>query len=199
MHYTTHLAKDKKLAKVLAQQEPIALKERQNICLRLCASIMSQQLSTKVAEVLFKRFLELYDGNEPTPQQIASTPHETLRSIGLSNAKANYVLNVAQFALEHNINDGVLKMLPDAEVIALLTQIKGVGQWTVEMLLMFTLGREDVFAADDYGIQVAMKKLYNLDDSNKKDFRAQLIKKAEKWRPYRTYACMHLWRWKDGK
>jgi len=198
MPYTTHLAKDKKLAKVIAQHEPITLKERQNICLRLCASIMSQQLSTKVADVLFKRFLELYDGNEPTPRQIAATPHETLRGIGLSNAKAHYVLNVAQFALAHDIDDGVLKKLPNEEIIALLTQIKGVGRWTVEMLLMFTLGREDVFAVDDYGIQVAMKKLYNLDDSNKKAFREQLLKRAEKWKPYRTYACMHLWRWKDA-
>jgi DNA-3-methyladenine glycosylase II len=138
---------------------------RKNVCLRLCASIMSQQLSTKVAEVLFKRFLELYGGEEPTPQQIAATPVETLRGIGLSNAKAQYVHNVAQFVIEHKLSDGTLKKLPDAEVIHLLTQIKGVGQWTVEMLLMFTLGRADVFAADDYGIQVAMQKLYNLDNS----------------------------------
>ena len=198
MDYHTHLSKDKKLKKILDGQPLLELKHRPNICLRLCASIMSQQLSTKVAEILFKRFLELYGGNEPTPQQIVATPHETLRNIGLSNAKARYVLNVAQFAIEHNLNDGVLKKLPDNEVIDLLTQIKGVGRWTVEMLLMFTLGREDVFAADDYGIQVAMKKLYNLDDSNKKAFKEQLLQRSQKWKPYRTYACMHLWRWKDA-
>jgi DNA-3-methyladenine glycosylase II len=199
MEYLAHLSKDKKLQKVIAQQEPIKLKQHKNICLRLCASIMSQQLSTKVAEVIFKRFLQLYNGEEPTPQQIANTPHETLRSIGLSNAKANYVLNVARFAMEHDLSDGVLKKLSNEDVIALLTQIKGVGRWTVEMLLMFTLGREDVFAPDDYGIQVAMKKLYNLDSSDKKAFREQLMKRSQKWAPYRTYACMHLWRWKDAK
>jgi DNA-3-methyladenine glycosylase II len=199
MEYLAHLSKDKKLQKIIALQEPIELKSRKNVCLRLCASIMSQQLSTKVAEVIFKRFLQLYNGEEPTPQQIASTPHETLRSIGLSNAKANYVLNVAQFAMEHDLSDGVLKKLSNEDVIALLTQIKGVGRWTVEMLLMFTLGREDVFAPDDYGIQVAMKKLYNLDSSDKKAFREQLMKRSQKWAPYRTYACMHLWRWKDEK
>ena len=198
MDYIAHLSKDKKLQKVIAQQEPIELKSRKNVCLRLCASIMSQQLSTKVAEVLFKRFLQLYGGAEPTSQQIAATPHETLRGIGLSNAKAMYVLNVAQFAIAHNLNDGVLKKLPDEEVIALLTQIKGVGRWTVEMLLMFTLGREDVFAPDDYGIQVAMKKLYNLDDTNKKVFKEQMLSRAQKWKPYRTYACLHLWHWKDN-
>jgi DNA-3-methyladenine glycosylase II len=198
MEYIAHLSKDKKLKKVLDLQEPIELKKRKNVCLRLCASIMSQQLSTKVAEVLFKRFLLLYGGDEPAPQQIAATPVETLRGIGLSNAKAGYVRNVAQFAIAHNLDDGVLKKMPDDEVITLLTQIKGVGRWTVEMLLMFTLGREDVFAPDDYGIQVAMKKLYKLDDSDKKAFKEKLLRTAQKWKPYRTYACMHLWRWKDA-
>jgi DNA-3-methyladenine glycosylase II len=199
MDYIAHLSKDKKLKKVLELQEPLELKSRKNICLRLCASIMSQQLSTKVADVIFKRFLQLYNGVEPTPQQIAETPPETLRGIGLSNAKAAYVLNVAQFVIEHKLNDGVLKKLSNDEVIDLLTQIKGIGRWTVEMLLMFTLGREDVFAPDDYGIQMAMKKLYNLDDSNKKEFKEQMLKRSQKWKPYRTYACMHLWRWKDTK
>src|SRR3954464_8838851 len=107
--YYTHLAKDKKLLPLLKTVRPREIKRRKNVCLRLCASIMSQQLSTKVADVIFKRFLQLYNGEEPTPQQIAATPHETLRSIGLSNAKANYVLNVARFAMEHNLSDGVLK------------------------------------------------------------------------------------------
>jgi len=198
MEYIAHLSKDKKLKNVIESGEPIVLKLRKNVCLRLCASIMSQQLSTKVAEVIFKRFLQLYGGEEPTPQQIAATPLETLRSIGLSNAKAAYVVNVAQFAIEHNLSDGLLKKMSNEEIIALLTQIKGIGKWTVEMLLMFTLGREDVFAVDDYGIQVAMKKIYNLDDSNKKLFKEQMLKRSQKWKPYRTYACMHLWRWKDA-
>ena len=198
MEYIAHLSKDKKLKSILAQQEPLVLKQRKNVCLRLCASIMSQQLSTKVADVIFKRFLQLYDGAEPTPEQIAATPPDVLRSIGLSNAKAAYVLNVAAFVQEHKLKDGVLKKLSNEEIIALLTQIKGIGQWTVEMLLMFTLGREDVFAADDYGIQVAMKKLYGLDDSNKKAFKENMLLLSQKWKPYRTYACMHLWRWKDA-
>src|SRR5688572_20760381 len=167
MHYIEHLSKDKKLAKILSDHEPFKLKFHKNICLRLCASIMSQQLSTKVAKVIFNRFLELYNGEEPTPQQITLTPFEKLRAIGLSNAKTQYVLNVAQFAIDHTLDDKRLKKMSDEEIISLLTQIKGVGKWTVEMLLMFTLGREDIFAVDDYGIQVGMKKLYKLDDSNK--------------------------------
>lgn len=197
MSYIDHLSKDSRLRKVLAEQDTVKLSSHKNIPLRLCASIMSQQLSTKVAKVIFHRFLELYGGNEPTPEQIAATSLETLRGIGLSNAKTQYVLNVAKFCIEHKLTDKKLKKLSNEEIIDLLTQIKGVGNWTVEMLLMFTLGREDVFAVDDYGIQVAMKNIYKLDDSNKKEFKAAMLKIAAKWSPYRTYACLHLWRWKD--
>lgn len=197
MEYIEHLSKDSRLRKVLAVQDAVTLSAHKNIPLRLCASIMSQQLSTKVAKVIFHRFLELYGGKEPTPQQIAATPFDTLRAIGLSNAKTQYVLNVAEFAIEHKLDDKRFKKMSDEEIVTLLTQIKGVGKWTVEMLLMFTLGREDVFAVDDYGIQVAMKNVYKLDDTNKKQFREKMQQIAAKWSPYRTYACLHLWRWKD--
>lgn len=85
------------------------------------------------------------------------------------------------------------------EVIELLTSIKGVGRWTVEMLLMFSLGREDVFAVDDLGIQQAMAKIYKLNTADKKAMRHKMLVLSEKWSPYRTYACLHLWRWKDDK
>jgi DNA-3-methyladenine glycosylase II len=197
MDYITHLSTDRKLARVLAEQDPVKLKVSKNIPLRLCASIMSQQLSTKVAKVIFTRFLELYGGKEPTPQQIVDTPYDTLKGIGLSNAKTVYILNVAHFALEHKLDDKKLRKMSNEDIIELLTQIKGVGQWTVEMLLMFTLGREDVFAVDDYGIQSAMKKIYKLDDTHKKAFKEAMLKISSKWSPYRTYACLHLWQWKD--
>jgi DNA-3-methyladenine glycosylase II len=198
MEYIAHLSKDKNLAKLIAQHEPFTLKSHKNICLRLCASIMSQQLSTKVAQVLYRRFLEIYDGNEPTPEQIVATPFDKIRAVGMSNAKTQYVLNVAQFAIDHKLNDKKLKKMSDEEIIELLTQIKGVGRWTVEMLLMFTLGREDLFSVDDYGIQTVMKKIYKLDDGNKKEFREKILKISKKWTPYRTYACLHLWHWKDN-
>lgn len=199
MHYIPHLSKDKKLKKVLDAQEPHTLTKRKKIYLYLCASIMSQQLSTKVADVIYNRFLALYGKKEPTAQQILDTPFETLRGIGLSNAKANYVQNVCRFFIEHQLTDARLYKMKDEEVIALLTQIKGVGKWTVEMILMFALQHEDVLPVDDLGIQKAMIKLYKLDDFNKKQLYEQMQKVAEKWRPYRTYACVHLWRWKDGE
>jgi DNA-3-methyladenine glycosylase II len=197
MDYITHLSKDKKLKKVLDQHEPFELKFHKNICLRLCASIMSQQLSTKVAKVIYTRFLDLYGATEPTPQQIVNTPFDKLRGIGLSNSKTQYVLNVAQFAIDHGLDDKKFKKMKDEEVVEMLTQIKGVGKWTVEMLLMFTLGRPDVFAVDDYGIQVAMKNIYKLDDTSKKELRENMLKISKKWSPFRTYACLHLWHWKD--
>lgn len=193
-----HLGKDKKLAAIMANPLP-ALTKRKNIPLRLIGSIMSQQLSVKVATVIYERFLALYNGKEPSPQQILDTPAPTLRAIGLSNAKVSYVHNVARFAVEEQLTDQKLAKMTDEEVIKYLTQIKGVGRWTVEMLLMFYLGREDVFAIDDWGLQQAMIKIYKLDNTDKKAFREKLLKISGKWSPYRTYACRYLWAWKDMK
>jgi DNA-3-methyladenine glycosylase II len=198
MHYKEHLSKDRKLKKLIENGEPHQLKKRKNICTYLCASIMSQQLSTKVAKVIHNRFIDLYGGKEPTPRQIIDTPHEKLRSIGLSNAKANYVKNVARFELDHGMDHKKLNKMENEDIIIYLTQIKGVGRWTVEMLLMFALGREDVFAIDDWGVQNAMINLYKLDRTDKKKFREDLLRISKKWSPYRTYACVHLWRWKDN-
>ena len=198
MHYIAHLSKDKKLNKLVNTAKPYKLVKRKNICTYLCASIMSQQLSTKVADVIYQRFLNLYGGREPAPQQILDTPFETLRGIGLSNAKVGYVKNVAQFELEQGMDHKKLNKMENEEVIVYLTTIKGVGRWTVEMLLMFALGREDVFAIDDLGIQNAMIALYKLDRTDKKKFRENLLRVSQKWSPYRTYACIHLWRWKDN-
>ncbi|MFT3747017.1 MAG: DNA-3-methyladenine glycosylase 2 family protein [Agriterribacter sp.] len=159
---------------------------------------MSQQLSTKVADVIYRRFLGLYNGEAPTAQQILDTAPETLRGIGLSNAKVSYVKNVAQFELEQGMDFKKLSKMDNEAVIAYLTTIKGVGRWTVEMLLMFALGREDVFSIDDLGIQNAMINLYKLDRADKKKLRESLLKISNRWSPYRTYACLHLWRWKDN-
>lgn len=198
MHYIAHLSKDKKLNRLIAKSAPHKLVKRKNICIYLCASIMSQQLSVKVADVIFQRFLGLYGGKEPSPQQILDTPSEMLRAIGLSNAKVSYVKNVAQFETEHGMDHKKLGRMDNEAVISYLTSIKGVGRWTVEMLLMFALGREDVFSIDDLGIQNAMIHIYKLDRADKKKFREDLLKISHRWSPYRTYACLHLWQWKDN-
>ena len=197
MHHIKHLYKDKKLKKIIEPQEPFVLAKRKKVYLHLCNSIMSQQLNTKVASVFQQRFINLFKTKNPTAAEIAATSFETLRNIGLSNAKANYVLNVCNFFIEENVTDAKLLMMSNEEVVKYLTQIKGVGQWTVEMILMFTLGREDVFAVDDLGIQQAVCKLYNIDAADKKVMKDKMLQVSKKWSPYRTYACRYLWGWKD--
>lgn len=199
MQHIVHLSKDKKLKKLIDTQPAHSLDKRNKVYLRLCSSILSQQLSIKVAKVLYSRFLDLYGGKEPSPQKILETPVEVFRSIGFSNAKASYVHNVCRFFIDNKITDARLHKMSNEEVLNLLTQIKGVGKWTVEMILMFTLGREDVFAFDDLGLKQSVIKLYNIKETEKK----LLLKKMEtismKWSPYRTYACRYLWGWKDGE
>ena len=198
MKHIIALSKDKKLKQIIELQEPYVLKKRKPVWLHLCASIMSQQLNTKAAEVIYKRFLNLYPDAKPTLQLVIDRPFETLRSVGLSNAKSNYVKNVCTFFIDDKITDARLDKLSNEELINYLSQIKGVGQWTVEMILMFTLAREDVFALDDLGIQQSMAKLYNLDLSNKKMLKEKMLYHSAKWSPYRTYACRYLWGWKDA-
>lgn len=197
MEHLIHLGKDKKLKKIIDLQQPYVLQRKENVYLHLCGSIMSQQLSTKVAAVIYARFLNLYKNMKPTPKQIVATPVETLRGIGLSYAKANYVQNVCRFFIEEKITDAKLDKLSNEELIKYLSQIKGVGRWTVEMILMFTLGREDVFALDDLGIQQGIKKLYKLEGLDKKALKEKMLLVSAKWKPYRTYACRYLWGWKD--
>ena len=199
MKHISHLSKDKKLKKLIDAQPPFVLEQRNKVYLRLCSSILSQQLSTTVAKVLYTRFLALYEGKEPTAKEILATPAETFRSIGFSNAKASYVHNVCRFFIENKITDAALYKMSNEEIITLLTQIKGVGKWTVEMILMFTLGREDVFAFDDLGLKQSLVKLYNIKETDKKLLLKKMELISQKWSPYRTYACRYLWNWKDEK
>jgi DNA-3-methyladenine glycosylase II len=198
MPHLIHLSKDKKLQKIILQQEKYFLQKRNNVHLHICASIISQQLSTKVAAVIYARFLALFPKKNPSPKDIIAIPFDTLRSIGLSNAKANYVLNVCNFFIDNKITDSRLHKMEDEELIEFLTQIKGVGRWTAEMILIFTLAREDVFAVDDLVIQQSVCKLYKIDTADKKAMKQQLVKISAKWSPYRSYACRYLWGWKDG-
>jgi DNA-3-methyladenine glycosylase II len=198
MEHRIHLSKDKKLKKIIEPQEPFVLHSREKVYLDLCKSIISQQLSTKVAKVIFGRFLDLFGKKEPTAKEILKIPVEKFRSIGFSNAKASYVHNVCKFFVEKKLTDERLHAMSNDEVMELLTEIKGVGKWTVEMILMFTLGREDIFAVDDLGIQQAIAKLYKVDVSDKKMLKEKMLKISSKWSPYRTYACRYLWSWKDS-
>lgn len=199
MSYKTLLSKDSVLKKLIDEQGVFKIESKKNYYLNLCYSILGQQLSTKVARVIRQRFVDLYDGKFPTPQQILDTPVQTLRGLGFSNAKASYVHNVALFAIEQGMDDDKLNGMSDEEIITYLVPIKGVGRWTVEMLLMFTIGRQDVFAVDDLGIQNAMCVLYRIKKTDKKKMKARMLKISSSWSPFRTYACMHLWRSLDNE
>jgi DNA-3-methyladenine glycosylase II len=197
LEHLKHLNKDKKLKAIISTQETIVLKKEKNIYLWICFSIISQQLSTKVAKVIQQRFLDLYDNKKPSLKEIIATPFDTLKGIGLSQSKTNYLLNVCHFFLEHKLTDGKLNKMDDETLIELLIQIKGVGRWTVEMILMFALRREDVFAVDDLGIQQKMCALFDIDKTDKKQMKMKMQEISSPWSPYRTYACRYLWGWKS--
>lgn len=191
--YVRHLSKDPVMKRIISKVGPVSLKKRDQVYLRLCESIVSQQLSKKAADTIYNRFLQLYGGAEPSPQQILDTDPERLRTVGFSRAKAQYVQNVARFDLEYGMGVEQLTKMSNDEVISYLTQIKGVGRWTVEVLLMFVLARKDVFAIDDIGIQSAMAMHYGLNRKHKR-FKKNLMLIADNWSPYRTFACIYLWR-----
>jgi len=182
----------------MSLQDKKVIEKRNHVHLRLVESIISQQLSTKVADVIYGRFLKLFKRKTPSAKDILAIDIETLRGIGCSYAKAAYVHNVCNFFVEHALTDARLHKMSDEELLTLLTQIKGVGNWTVEMLLMFTLGREDIFATDDLVIQQSMAKAYKLDMADKKKLKAEMLRISEKWKPYRTYACKYLWGMRDN-
>lgn len=175
------------------------LKARENIPLYLYNSIISQQLSTRVADVIYERFLGLYGGAAPSSEAILATPLEKLQSIGLSRPKAGYIQNIARFDLEQGLDIEKLNLMTNEEVGQYIGSIKGVGQWTVQVLLMFALAREDVFVADDLIIQNTMADLFGLDRNDRKKLRKQIIELAERWTPYRSYVCVHLWYWNNNQ
>lgn len=194
----SHLRKDPALQGILDKVVVPDFTPSGKVYYDLLDSIVSQQLSTKVATVIFNRFLALFPDGYPHPEQLIGIEFDRLRGVGLSNQKASYLQNVARFSLENDLENHAWHTLSDAEVIAFLTKIKGVGQWTVEMILMFTMGRPDVFPIDDLGIQQAMTRLYKLEESGK-NLKKRMLELAQPWQPYRTVASRFLWRWKDAQ
>ena len=151
-------------------------------------SIVSQQLSINAADTILNRFVNLFGEDFPTPKQITQIETEKVREAGLSYAKIKYVKAVAE-AFESGQLDGVrLRSLTDEEVKTELTKIKGVGPWTAEMILIFTLNRPDVFSIGDAGLRRAVANLYGISEVN------EILKLAEGWRPNRSTAAWYLWR-----
>jgi DNA-3-methyladenine glycosylase II len=167
---------------------------QQDVYLALLESIVSQQISVKAADTIFARFRDLFPNQYPDAELLLAKTEEELRSAGLSFQKIGYMRNVATFNLEKGMTYQQLDSLTDDEIVAYLTPIKGVGRWTVEMLLMFVMNRPDVFPVDDLVIRQKMVKAYSVTETGK-DLYKKLHEIAENWRPNRTLACRYLWRW----
>ena len=156
----------------------------------LLRSIVGQQLSTKAAATIYGRLLELFGGHPPTPKQLLKADPDKVRAAGLSRAKVAYLRDLAQHVEEGTLDLERLPDLPDEEVAEQLTAIKGLGQWTADMFLMFHLGRPDILPVGDQGIRRAIMVEYGL----RKLPEAKRIRKiAKPWQPYRTLACLYLW------
>jgi DNA-3-methyladenine glycosylase II len=163
-----------------------------DIYVSLLNSIVSQQISIKVVRIIWRRFTDIFPGGYPDANQLLLTDHSLLRRVGLSKSKANYLKNVAEFKLKNDMSFEFLQSMSDDEVIRYLTQIKGVGKWTVQMILMFPMDRPNVFPIDDLGIRNVMKDLYGLQ-LEEKELRSKLIEIAENWHPYKSLASKYIW------
>jgi DNA-3-methyladenine glycosylase II len=178
---------DERLAELVAEHGELAVEPAEDEFERFVVSIVNQQLSTQSAAAIRER---LFDRFEVTPAAMLAADEDALRDVGLSSQKVSYVRNVAEaFETDDLTRDGMAH-LSDADVVARLTEIRGVGDWTGKMYLIFVLGREDVFPVEDLGIRKAMVELYGMDA----DDRSAMVERAEAWRPYRSLASRYLWR-----
>ena len=187
-----HLLKDPTLRPLIRQ---IDLPERSSsgdVYIDLLRAIVSQQLSTKAASTIYGRFLDLFSERKVEPNHLLSLDLETLRSVGLSKQKATYIQNVTVYFLEHGLFSVDWNDYSDDALIKLLTEIKGVGVWTVEMILISSLRRPDIFPIGDLAIRKAIIQLYHLESTGKQ-LTSDLMEVASRWQPHRTLACRYLW------
>ncbi len=191
------LVKHKHLGVYVKKIGLLKLKKNNDLYFLLLRAIVGQQLSTKAADAIWSRFLLLFPNQYPEVVWLKSLDDEQLRSVGLSYAKAKYLKNIAEFSIQHTLDYTKLKPKTNEELIQYLTQIKGVGQWTVEMIMMFSLARPNVFSYGDLGLKQGIAIIFNLDIAAK-DFKNKALQHIETFSPYKTYASMYLWRIKDN-
>ena len=190
------LQKDPVMKAIIKKTGKLDPVKNTNLYFSLLQSITSQQLSTKAGDTIFGRFLDLFPERKPVPEKVIKINIEKLRAAGLSYAKAGYLKNIAEFSLTHGLEYRKLNKMEDDALMEYLTSIKGVGRWTAEMILMFTVNRPDILPVDDIGIRNEMRKMYGIDGEGKKLIE-QMRLFATPWKPYRTLACRHLWRHRD--
>ena len=187
-----HLKKaDPRLKTVIDAVGPCPLKPYRYRFALLLRSIVSQQISTSAARTIYKRLHTLSGKGQPTAEKILRLSHDELRKVGLSNQKANYVRHLAEMVLQNNVRLHKMHLMSDEEVTTELIQVKGIGNWTAQMFLMFGLCRPDIFPHDDLGIQNGIQEIYQLKTRPDKK---TCIEIAQRWQPYRTVASWYCWR-----
>jgi len=194
-----HLSRhDPVLKPVIARAGLASLKPHTNYYGALGSSIVSQQLSVKVADVIEGRFLELFGGKFPTPEEILSVDVEQLRAIGFSYAKGRYVHDLAEHIIDGRVTFDKIPQQTNEEIIAELTDVKGIGEWTVHMFLIFCVGRLDVLPTGDLGIKNGIRALYDFEDVPTPSQMIELAKNNH-WAPYESVASWYVWHSLDNK
>lgn len=178
---------------------PIAIPEYNgDVKAHLFSSIISQQLSVHSARAIYNRFKNHFGGPSPFPYEILNTSTDTFRTLGISNNKTQYIRNVATFFDENKILKEDWKDMTNDDIISKLVEIKGVGVWTVQMVLIFCLARKDIFPIGDLGVRNAIIELYGLEGKGKPLLK-EIRKIAEPWSPFRSIASLYLWSWLNWK
>jgi DNA-3-methyladenine glycosylase II len=191
-HALRHLrATDDGMQRLIAHHGAPELSRSRNHLQSLTRAIVYQQLSGKAAATIYGRFLGLYGGRFPDPAEIARTPEPTLRAVGLSNAKAAYVRDLARHFADGLLTASAFARMSDDALVESLTRVKGIGEWSVHMFLVFGLNRPDVLPTGDLGIRKGMQLFFRLRDLPKPDVMQRL---AEPWRPYRSIGSWYMWR-----
>ena len=188
-------AKDEKLAEVIDIVGPCTLAPGCSDFDFLCDSIIRQQLSKHAANTIIHRFHELFDSGIPTPNQLLALPKQAVLNAGISNQKYGYLTDLAQKTETQQLNFSTLEEKDDPTIRRLLKEVKGIGDWTVDMYLLFGLGRVDVFPVNDLALRRAMSALYGLDVDDLEGAE----KVAQKWKPYRSIASWYMYRHGDLK
>jgi DNA-3-methyladenine glycosylase II len=187
---------DPRFSRLISEFGYPTFKEKNNYFEALLKNIIYQQLSGKAAKTIYNRFLKLFETTQyPSPDKILNTPVEHLRGAGLSNQKVTYILDLSKKYVEGTLQLDKLDEKSDKEISAQLIQVKGVGQWTADMFLMFTLNREDIFPLGDLGVKKGVAILENLPELPTEKNMAEI---SEKWQPYRTIAAWYMWKLVDG-
>lgn len=194
----THLAgSDPRLAKLISKYGDCTLEPHSDYYRELVDSIISQQLSVKAGQTIFNRFLDLFDGRMPTPEQILETDIESLRGVGCSYGKAAYIKDLAAHIEDGRLDLAHIATLPNDEVIKQLVGVKGIGEWSAHMFMIFSLGRTNILPTGDLGIRKAMMVLYGLKELPKPP---EMLKLSQLygWEPYQSVASWYLWKSLDN-